>query len=102
MGLKTKSSIADIGEILSKKGSEFTFQDPPKIAAPFTEIKKLDGSDRTLPDPAQTLKPALGIERVMVKSLFEIKDETDSAGQRIYEAQNKDARFRAVGDWQLD
>jgi len=95
MANQTKTKIADIGEILGKKGQEFTFIDPPLIDAPNTEVTKND-SPRQLPDPALSLKPLLGIERIRFNSATPVTDERGPNGEQVYEGDNKDARVRFV------
>lgn len=87
----------DIDEALVKKPNEFTFIDPPLIDAPFTQITKLDGSPRQLPDPSLTLKPVIGVERVVFKEVSRVDDEKGSEGQNIYGIQN-DPRVRFIQD----
>ncbi len=95
MALQTKTKIADLGEILGKKGQEFTFIDPPLIDAPNTEVTKND-SPRQLPDPALLLKPLLGIERIRFNSVTPVIDEVGPGGRTVYEGDNKDPRVRFV------
>ena len=95
----TKVSLADIGEILSQKGSEFTFQDPARVDVPNTELTDLSGNARQIPDPTNTLKPALGIERIRTNSLSQKNNEKGPNGELVYELSNRDSRFRFVGRW---
>lgn len=101
MALKSRASIIDIGGTLSRKGSEFVFQDPPLIDVPHTQVVTLDGAVRKLPDPSKTLKPALGVERVLYKSARRLDNEKGPSGQFVAEMENGDPRVRFVGQWQL-
>lgn len=69
------------------------------IAAPFTQIKGEDGQSRKIPDLENNLKASFGVERIHVKSINELNNEFGPNGEAVYEAQNKDARIRFVGDW---
>lgn len=97
MALKTKAKISDLGEILSKKGKEFTFQDPPLIDAPNSQISKLDGSARQIPDPTQSLSSVMGIERIPTLRTSLVPDEKGPNGEEVYETQDKDPRIKLYG-----
>jgi len=96
----TKSSIANIGEILGTLPAKFTFQNPPLIAAPNTAITDLSGNARQLPDPAQALRPSGGIERVLTKQLRLIVNEKGPNGEAVWGI-NGDDRIRFVGNWSV-
>lgn len=99
MALKTRASIIDMGEILKRKASEFTFQDPPLIDAPHTQITNLDGSARQLPDPSKTLKPVFGNERVHNIAPVLVEGEKGPNGEKVFSNQDGDPRIRFIGDW---
>lgn len=94
--MKTVTKIADIGEILSKKGQEFTFQDPPLIDAPNTQILKLNGSARQLPDPSKNLSGVMGIERIQFSRLVEDTSRKGTNGEACFTV-NSDERVKVVG-----
>lgn len=98
----TKSVLANIGEALGKMPSSFTFQDPPLIAVPYSTITQLNGSTRQMPDPSKTIRPALGRERITVKSISLVEDEKGPNGELIWEPASKDARVRYCGAWTSD
>lgn len=100
--LNSKSNVRNIGDILGKIPSSFTFQDPPLIDAPYTTITDLSGNPRKIPDPSKTLRPAMGPERILIKSLSLKKDEKGPNGELVWEPQNKDSRVRFVGTWVSD
>ena len=100
--LNSKSNVRNIGDILGKNPSAFTFQDPPLIDAPHTTILQLNGNPRQIPDPSKTLRPAMGVERILIKSLALKKDEKGSSGQLVWEPDSKETRVRFVGSWISD
>lgn len=63
------------------------------ITAPFTNIQ------RRAKVEAVSLKAIAGVERVMCRSLSLIRDEFGVNGEPVYELDNKDSRFRFVGEW---
>jgi hypothetical protein len=95
---KTNTQLRDISKILEK--SSDSFQDPPLISAPNTQILGLDGQPRKLPDPSKTLKPTFGIERIAFNSIVQVDDEKDTNGKRVYKLGSRDPRIRFVGDWE--
>lgn len=94
---KQRANLTTIGQFLGD--TQQPYLTAPLIAAPFTTITDMSGNARKIPDPSQTLKPVLGIERVMFRSLVLKQDETTSTGQQVWEADSKDARVRFVGNW---
>jgi hypothetical protein len=97
--LNSKSNVRNIGDILGKDPSSFTFQDPPKIAAPFTQITDLNGNSRQIPDPSKTIKPAMGIERINCRILKAVPKERGPNGELVTQISSEDQRIRFVGSW---
>jgi len=95
---KTKAKIANIGEALGKKAKEFTFIDPPMVDAPFTQIRNLDDSNRQLPDPSKTLKPAMGVERIEFSAIELSTKEKFNDGTSVYKMIKDDPRVRFFGE----
>lgn len=60
--------------------------------APFTTIQNRAKVTRSL-------KAIAGVERVMVKGLSLLQNEFGPNGERVFEADTKDARIRMVGNW---
>lgn len=98
---RSKIQNATLRETLGLKAKEFTFQNPPLIDAPHTQITKLNGSPRQLPDPSKTLKPAMGVERIMFNSLELLDNEKGSKGERVYGVNQGETRVRFVGQWSI-
>jgi len=96
---QTKTQLRSVGDILAKKGQEFTFQDPALVSAPNSVITDMTGSVRKIPDLSKTLAPALGRERIIFKELFRRTDEKGPNGEIVYEM-NQDPRCRAYGLWE--
>lgn len=98
--MNTKSSLANIGEILGAQPSKFTFLNPPLIAAPYTSITDLYGSARKLPDPSKSLIPAFGDGRLTIQQAVLIPSEKGPNGESVFKALNDDLnRVRFVGNW---
>jgi hypothetical protein len=94
---KQRANLTSVGQFLGD--TQQAYIKAPLVAAPFTSITDLSGVARKLPDPSQTLKPALGIERVMFRSVVLKQDETTALGQPVFEADSKDSRVRFVGNF---
>lgn len=99
MALKTRASIKDIGEILSRKASEFTFQDPPLIDVPNTEILNFDSTSRQVRDPSKRLRPAMGLERVITNRTKLALTKRGPDDRLVYELTSGDDRINFVGNW---
>jgi hypothetical protein len=94
---KQRANLTSVGQFLGD--TQQAYIKAPLVAAPFTSITDMSGAARRLPDPSQTLKPALGIERVMFRSVVLKQDETTALGQPVFEADSKDSRVRFVGNF---
>lgn len=94
----TKSVLANIGEALTLKSSEFAFLNPPLISASNSNIVDLAGNARKLRDPSKTIRPAMGVERVMLNEFTLSNFEKGSNGEPVYNINNDD-RIKAVGGW---
>lgn len=92
---KQRANLTTIGQFLCDTQQPYIAA--PLIAAPFSSITDLSGAVRRIPDPSQSLRPALGIERVMCRALLLKQDETTSSGQQVWELESKDSRVRFVG-----
>jgi len=97
---RQNATLIGLGEAQGKDPKAFTFQDPPLIAAPNTVITDLAGSPRTLPDPAKTLRPAFGNERISSGTIVLKPKERGPAGEPVWGFEGED-RVRFIGaTWQ--
>ena len=62
------------------------------VSAPNTQI-----ANRA--QVSNSLKPSLGVERVLVRSISQLPKEFGPNGELVWEADSKDARIRFVGNW---
>lgn len=94
--MKQNANLTGIGQLL--RDTQQPYISAPLISAPNSTIRHISGITRQIPDPSKTLKPALGIERVMCRSVSLKQDEVSSNGERVFEIDSKDSRIRFVGN----
>lgn len=93
---KQNANITTLGQIQSDK--ESAYLSAPLISAPNSTITDLSGNTRQMRDPSKTLRPAIGIERVMVNSIKLIVNEKGPNGEPVYGVDDGDDRIRIVGN----
>lgn len=99
--MKQRANLSAIGQQLGETTQSYIVA--PLISAPNSNIRTLSGATRQIPDPSKTLKPAMGIERVMIKTITQKQDEVGSNGESVFEIDSKDSRIRLVGNrWSVD
>lgn len=93
-----RANLTSIGQTLADMESAYI--SAQMAAAPNATVLMLSGnSTRQISDQSQTLRPALGIERIRTKSLILKPEEKGPNGEQVYETDAEDERIRYVGAW---
>lgn len=95
--MKQNATLTAIGELLSL-GNDSVFLSPPTISAPNSQITDLSGATRKIADPSKTLRPALGLERVMIDEVRRLDNEKGPNGDIVFSIVKGDDRFRCFGN----
>lgn len=93
-----RANLLNVAETLDSR--DFSFINPPLVAAPSTTITDLSGDARKLPDPSKTARPNMGIERIQTHQVFKVQKEKGLGGKPVFAPANDDSnRIRFVGNW---